>query len=63
MDEYTDRRNHHIDDFRADSIQFNELLILLDPCHLVHLRQLDIEIKVYSVSPSNLAPNRLNHIT
>ncbi len=33
MDEYTDR-NHRIDDFRADSmLQFNELLILLDPYH------------------------------
>ncbi len=33
MDEYTDRRNHRLDDFRADSMQFNELLILLDPYH------------------------------
>ncbi len=27
------RRNHHYNDFRADSMQFNELLILLDPYH------------------------------
>ncbi len=31
MDEYTDEEIIIIDDFRADSMQFNELLILLDP--------------------------------
>ncbi len=30
MDEYTDEEIIIIDDFRADSMQFNELLILLD---------------------------------
>lgn len=33
MDEYTDEEIIIIDDFRADSMQFNELLILLDPYH------------------------------
>ncbi len=31
MDEYTDEEIIIIDDFRADSMQFNELLILLGP--------------------------------
>ncbi len=44
MDEYVgDGEIIAIDDFRADSMQFNELLILPDPYWPAHQHQLDIE--------------------
>ncbi len=50
MDEYTDEEIIiNIDDFRADSMQFNELLILLDPYHSAPKCQLDIEISSSSI--------------
>ncbi len=52
MDEYTDEEIIIIDDFGADSMQFNELLILLGP-YLTALAPARYRNKVYSVSFSN----------
>ncbi len=43
MVEYTDEGNHQYRRFRADSMQFNELLIL-DPCHSAHTSQISKQV-------------------
>ncbi len=59
MDEYTDEEIIIIDDFRADSMQFNELLILLDPYHSAPAPA-RISKQVYSASFSNHNCSRTN---